>query len=200
MPNFNSQAIADPDKIRALSSAVRQELVDTLAALGGQADVATLAEQLGRPADGLYYHLRLLVSRGLVEEIETEGRAQARYRLAGNGLPLRLAYRKDLGGNLEEVRRFVRSLLQIAELDFERGSNMPAAVMAGPRRELWAARDKGWVSPRDLEEINMLIERLNHLVSQPSSPERTRLMTLAFVLAPVEPQPKRRASSPDLDE
>ena len=66
------------DEIELLASPTRIELIDTLEALGGEATVAELAAQLGRPADGLYYHLRQLAAGGLiVEEESAEGR---RYR------------------------------------------------------------------------------------------------------------------------
>lgn len=69
MNNDDLREVRDPAQVRLLSSPVRQEMVDTLAALGGEAGVANLADQLGRPADGLYYHLRALVLGGLVEEL-----------------------------------------------------------------------------------------------------------------------------------
>ena len=197
MARFDRRAVADPDQIRVLSSAVRQEIVDTLAALGGEAAVSDLADQLGRPADGLYYHLRLLARQGLVEETDGGDRRERRYRLAGEGdAPLRLAYRKGPDGNLPALNAFAQSLLQVAARDFEQALDEGDAVLEGSRRELWTARNKGWVSPGDLEEINALIERINELVSQPSAPGRQRLMTFSFVLAPVHPRPKRRGTAP----
>lgn len=201
MPEFDRHAVADPNQIRALSSVVRQELVDTLAALGGEASVGLLADQLGRPADGLYYHLRLLVRRGLVEEVGAPDQKEQRYRLAGRESgPLRLAYRTGKDGNLAALRAFARSLLQVAGQDFERALEATDTVLDGPRRELWGARNKGWASPEDIKEINTLIERLNALFNQPSAPDRTRLMTFAFVLAPVNPRPRRRRSPPIPDD
>ena len=52
--------------IAALGSPVRQEIIDTVELLGGKATIAELAAQLGRPADGLYYHVRRLVAVGLL--------------------------------------------------------------------------------------------------------------------------------------
>ena len=49
-------------------STVRQEIVDTIEALGGDAAVADIAAHLGRPADGIYYHLRRLVDSGVLRE------------------------------------------------------------------------------------------------------------------------------------
>jgi DNA-binding transcriptional ArsR family regulator len=190
---FDRRAIADPEQIRVLSSPVRQEIVDTLAALGGEAGAATLAEQLGRPADGLYYHLRLLVRAGLLHETRSEAGEERRYRLEGEGdAPLRLAYRTGRGGNLAALKGFARALLQVAGRDFEEALETPDVRAEGNRRELWTARNKGWLSAGDIEEVNQLIERLNSLTSQPSGPGRDRLLSFAYVLAPIRPRPKRR--------
>lgn len=189
--NFDRRAVADPAQIRLLSSPVRQEVVDTLAALGGEASVAALAEQLGRPADGLYYHLRALVQGGLVEEVADGD--ERRYRLAGEGdAPLRLAYDLGPSGNVSELGVFTRGLLQITGRDFDEALRTEGVVVEGPRRELWASRNKGWLSADDLEEVNALLERLSVLTSRPRAPGRERLMSCAFVLAPVNPRPKRR--------
>lgn len=190
---FDRRAVADPAQIRLLSSPVRQEVVDTLAALGGEASVAALAEHLGRPADGLYYHLRALVRGGLVREVANEEGDERRYRLAGEGVaPLRLAYDVGPHGNSKELGVFARGLLQIASRDFDNALQTEDVVVDGPRRELWASRNKGWLSPDDLAEVNALLERISILTSQPKAPERERLMSCAFVLAPINPRPKRR--------
>ena len=72
---------------------------------------------------------------------------------------------------------------------------MPGIKLSGPRRQLWAARNKGWVSPSDLEEVNRLLERLCSLTSRPRGKGRDLLVSLAFVLAPSARKPKRRSSS-----
>ncbi|NNC02488.1 helix-turn-helix transcriptional regulator [Corallococcus exiguus] len=193
---FDRRAIQDPAQIRLLSSPVRQELVDTLAALGGEASVADLAEELGRPADGLYYHLRALCRGGLVREVAATEGDERRYRLAGTGdAPLRLAYRAGRAGNLGAVGGFARGLLRVATRDFEQALKLEDVALDGPRRELWTARNKGWLSARDVEEVNRLIERLCELTSQPRAPGREQLMSLSFVLAPIRARAKRRAPS-----
>lgn len=188
------RAIRDPAKVRLLSSPVRQEMVDTLAALGGEAGVADLAEQLGRPADGLYYHLRALIAGGLVEELPSKG-GERRFRLAGEASgPLRLVYDLGPNGNAAELCAFADGLLQIASRDFESALASDRAVAVGPGRELWASRNKGWLSREDLQEVNALLARLGELTSQPRAAGRDRLTSLAFVLAPINPRAKRRPS------
>jgi len=194
MNSDDPRAVCDPALVRLLSSPVRQEMVDTLAALGGEAGVADLAEQLGRPADGLYYHLRALVAGGLVEELPGGG-AERRFRLAGEGsAPLRLIYDLGAEGNAAELRAFVSGLLQIAGRDFEQALESEDAVVTGTGRELWASRNKGWLSPDDVAEVNALLARLGEITSQPRGAGRNRLASLAFVLAPLNAKPKRRIS------
>lgn len=185
--------IRDPAQVRLLSSGVRQEMVDTLAALGGEAGVASLAEQLGRPADGLYYHLRALVAGGLVEELPSEG-GERRFRLVGGGDgPLRLSYDLGPNGNAAELRAFIHGLLQIADRDFQAALGRSDTVVAGPARTLWASRNKGWLAAADVAEVNALLARLGELTSQPKADGREQLLSLAFVLSPTEARTKRRA-------
>jgi DNA-binding transcriptional ArsR family regulator len=187
------RVISDPAQLRLLSSDVRQEMVDTLAALGGEAGVASLAEQLGRPADGLYYHLRALVAGGLVEELPTDA-GERRFRLVGDGGPLRLSYDLGPNGNAAELRAFAHRLLQIADRDFEAALGRSDTVVAGPARTLWASRNKGWLTAADVAEVNALLVRLGELTSQPKADGREQLVSFAFVLAPTEARAKRRGS------
>jgi DNA-binding transcriptional ArsR family regulator len=190
---FDPRAISNPKHIKVLTSPVRHELVDTLSALGGRASVAALAEQLGRHADGLYYHLRVLCKTGLVEEMKAAPGGERIYRLAGTGMaPLRLAYRTGRGGNASSLASYAHGLLQVAERDFTRALGMPVVVVKGQHRQLWAARNKGWVSPANLDEVNRLLERLCELTSRARRPGRDLLISLAFVLAPMARQSKRR--------
>jgi hypothetical protein len=207
--------------VEALAYPLRQELIDTVTAFGGEAAAGELAEHLGRPVDGLYYHLRLLVGCGLlVEELARNraGRQERRYRLAAGGRgALRLAYRPEpapprraAGGTgtgrrparrsgaaarartAAALRKVVAGMLRIAGRDFERALADEEVVVEGKRRQLWAARSKGWVSAAELEEVNRLLVQLTELFDRPRSDERQHLMSLCFALAPVAARPKRR--------
>lgn len=192
--HLDPRAIDDPTCIEVLASPVRQEIVDTLWALGGEATVAALAEELGRPADGLYYHLGVLCGAGLVAEIKATESGERRFQLAGKRKrgPLRLAYKLGERGNADALSTYVRGILSIAERDFAQALASPTTVVSGKRRELWAARNKGWVSAQAQEEIVQLLERLCDLTSRPRQSESDRLLTFAFVMAPAVRRPKRR--------
>lgn len=183
-------AVESVKEIKVLASPARIELIDTLEALGGDASVAELAAQLGRPADGLYYHLRHLAAAGLIVETATaEGK---RYRPRTRGEGLRLRYRPGATANAKAVGRVAASVLRIARRDFTRALADPHANAEGPLRELWAARGKGWVGESELAEINRVLTRLTMLLRRPRSATRQRLIVLSWILAPVDAKPARR--------
>jgi DNA-binding transcriptional ArsR family regulator len=186
------RAIDAPELVELLASPIRQEIVDTLAALGGEASVAELALQLGRHADGLYYHLKILRKAGLINEADGDG-DERRYRLAGEHVqPLRLAYRTGSDRHATALRKFAHGLLQVAESDFAEALAKPDVVTEGAARQLWAARNKAWLSSDELAEVNQLLERLCEIMSRPRTSERDQLLSCVFVLAPHAALPKRR--------
>jgi len=188
----NPAVIQRPVEIKLLASPVRQEIVDTLEALGGNAAVAAIAAALGRPSDGLYYHLRILVKGGLLEELPDEGEGR-RYRTrARRAERLRLRYEPGKTPNARAVTRVIGGMLRIARRDFEAALADPEVVTEGPHRALHAARAKGWVSPSDLAELNRLQARAFALLRRNRKPRGAQLMSLTWVLAPVQARPSRR--------
>lgn len=193
MSDKASGTISSADDILLIASGVRQELVDTLGSLGGEAGVAELARQLGRPMDGLYYHLELLRDGGLVTEHQALDSGERRFRLStASGQPLRIVYQPQQPGVKAALNKFAGQLLCIAEQDFTAALEVEGVRLDGPQRELWLSRNKGWLSEQDLGEVNALLLRLSELTSQACAPHRTHLTSLAFALAPVRGRAKRR--------
>src|SRR5262252_1976032 len=106
--------------VRALVSPVRQEIVDTIEALGGDAAVADIAAQLGRPADGIYYHLRRLVDGGVLREGDDpgDGRGRRYGTVAPRGRRVHLRYGRGSSANAATVAKLVGGMLRTAERDF----------------------------------------------------------------------------------
>ena len=179
----------------ALISPVRQEIVDTIESIGGDVAVADIAAQLGRPADGLYYHLRRLVDAGVLREGADPGDDRGRrYRtVAAPGKRLRVKYGRGAASDPDAVARLVAGLLRTAERDFAKAVRSGAATGDGEQRDLWASRIKGWVGAAELREINRLLVRLFKVFQHPRSEHRDRLVALAWVLAPIDDKPLRRS-------
>jgi DNA-binding transcriptional ArsR family regulator len=186
-----SGIIEDPKKIAVFATPIRVELVTAVQALGGSATVAELAAQLGRSADGLYYHLRALVRGGLVEECE--GTNGCSYRLTiPAGQPMRLRYKPGATANAKSVAKVATSMSRLAQRDFLRALAEPGTVVEGPMRELWAARLRGWVEPDDLAEVNRQLRCLADLLLATRPARGGKLVALQWILAPLDAKPVRR--------
>jgi hypothetical protein len=109
------------------------------------------------------------------------------------GERVRLRYRPGRSANAAAVGIVASSVLRVAGRDFARAIADPKSIVEGPLRELWAARNKGWVGDAELAEINRLLIRLGDLLQRPRSAARDRLVALSWVLAPIDAKPARRA-------
>lgn len=186
--------ITGPKQLACLASAVRQEIVDTVQSLG-KCSIADIARSLGRPADGLYYHVRELLRVGLLLEhgVARNGRREeAIYTTADARRPMQIEYRLDDPANRKRIGKIVDGMLNTARQDFAAGAESGHATVGGKRRNLWAARNKGWLNADELAQVNELLQRLAELLSRPKSPDRRKLHVLTWIIAPVDAQPPRR--------
>lgn len=176
--------ITDPRQIAALASSTRQSIVD-LVQSAGPLTVSEIAERVNRRADSIYYHLKTLVKVGLLLEsfdAEVRGRSIATYDVPGR--PLRLRYDLSSKASTRALNRVAQSMLRGAYRDFARHSLGGRAVVTGPERELWAARGRAMLSPKELREVNRLLSRLVSLMSPHKTEEDATMFEITFVLSP----------------
>ncbi len=184
--------IEEPEQIALLTSSVRQEIIDSVAAVG-RCSISDLANELGMPADALYYHVRKLLKGGLLIEAgtrPTKRREEALYRLPARAV--RLRYDLKNSERTTEVCKLVAAMTRVAARDFETGTTLDTARPSGEQRNLWGARFKAWLTPDELAEVNQLLQRLQTLAEQPRRPDAHHLCTLTWVLTPAASQPVRR--------
>ena len=164
----------------ALASSARQELVDVLQRLG-TVSVAEIASALDRPADGLYYHLRVLQRAGLVMAAghrRENGRDEATFRAVSPMLTLRQEPRSPERG--KAINAIVGSMLRLGIRDFRRAFKDPDVSVSGDARDLWALRTTGWLTREQVVAVNRLIRRLAREVSRAKQPGRLYGVTLLF--------------------
>lgn len=187
-----THVVGSKTQIAALSSAVRQDIADALAQ-AGPISVSELAATLGRPADALYYHLKILQKAGLVEAAghrTAEGRREALFQAVAADFRIDSeAARRDGGKALTAV---VGSMMRLGARDYARALQDPSVALSGPGRELSARRKTVWMTPEDVARFNGTVERLTSDVA--GLPGRGRLYAVTVLLTPLDHQ---RRAGPD---
>jgi hypothetical protein len=175
--------IRDVKAIRLLGSPLRQAILDWIAA-SGAATVAELSEHLRRPADRLYYHVRLLERAGLLvghESAAPSGRAEMRFDVPGR--PMLLQYEPS---NRRAVKTVIAGVLRSARSDFNTSLADSAVRVDGPARELWAGRIEALLTPDDVERLNAAIGQVFAALGQSSSRATdAKVYQFTWVMSPV---------------
>jgi len=174
-------------QLLAIASPGREDIIDAVGLIG-PCTVADLARVVGRTRHALYYHVRALRDCGLLVETHHSGegkRRTARYDLPGR--PLSVRYDLSTARARRAVIALGRTRLRSAARGFVRACRPDAATLEGPRRNLWVARWKGWLSDRELEEANRHLARLIELLRHDAGPARIRRRPheFTFAIAPI---------------
>jgi helix-turn-helix protein len=174
--------ITRPEQLRALVSPVRQELLDVMARMG-TVSIAEVAAVLGRPADGLYYHVRALQRVGLIEAAGTRRggvREEALFRATAGQFSIR--YPQAIAGR-RAMTAIVGAMLRLGARDFARALARGDVRVEGPQREMWALRTTGWLTPAQLRHVNRHIAALSAAATQAGP--AGRLYAVTILLTPL---------------
>src|SRR5687768_15775277 len=125
--------VVEPRQIRALVSPARQDILDAVTAIG-PCSVSELASALGRPADGLYYHIKALMRARLLTGVEGEAKG-LQLDVVNRGFHLK--YQPGSVANRTAVLRAVGAMVRSSERTFRHAYRPGTAVVSGARRNLW---------------------------------------------------------------
>lgn len=181
-PGYDIRPLAQS---RALSSPLRQEIVDALESQGAST-IAAIAERLGRRPDALYFHFKALERIGLLKRTGTVGSGRSEAAVFDlPGRPLRLVYGSTAAERQKRVGPALDSLLRIARRDVRRALARESVEVSGARRELWVARARGWLTQAQLARANALLSELFELLHSAPPRDGAEPLALAFALTPL---------------
>lgn len=181
-------------QLQAIASPIRQEIIDVIQARG-QCSIGDLAEELGRPADGLYYHVRALLAEGLLRQSSRKadnGRDERVLETAAKGSLMVAGHDPKDPATIAAKEKLVGSALKIALKDFAASLGSGQAVLEGRARNLTAGRVKSRLAGAELARVNRLFDEILSILTEPQEDSAAPLFSFAWVLAPVEAKPKRR--------
>lgn len=181
-------------QLQAISSPIKQEIIDVIQSRG-PSSISDIAEELGRPADGLYYHVKALLKEHLLIEVgasKKAGQRKKRYDTSRSGSLMEAGYDQSDPDKIMAMNQIVSSMLKIAMKDYSAGINSTAAVVEGEGRNLSACRIKGRLTDGEVRKVNRLLAELFSVFSHQKKDSSENLYSIAWVLAPIEAKPKRR--------
>jgi hypothetical protein len=157
----------------------------------GTVSVAELAAALGRPADSLYFHLKVLKKVGLITSQGLRaGRARRETLFRAVAPQFGLRYKTGKQGNRREISAIVGSMLRLGTRDFRRSFLNGDVSVFGGHRELWALRKTGWLTQNQLEEVNGYIARL--IKRMATNKRNGRLYGITVLLTPLDDRSRTR--------
>jgi hypothetical protein len=187
------------EQLLALASPGRDDIVDAVGLIG-PCSVPELARFLGRSHHGLYYHVKALRDCGILRErhiAKPRQRRTATYDLPGR--PMSVRYSLETEQQRRAAMALAQTRLRSAIRGFREACRPGIAVTFGPRRNLWVARWKGWLSDAELAEANHYLHRILALFRHGGVQKGGRRPhEFTFALAPVQrlvPTDERLTSS-----
>ena len=185
-PKASRYLIREPAQLRSLSSPVRQEILDALAA-AGKSSIAEIAALLGRQPHALYYHLRALERVGLVQRVGLRRNGKSDAVLYAVPAPqMVIEYRLGSRQFTEDLGNTVRSMLRLTERDFRRALRFRSAVTHGAGRNLRCGRTKARLTDSQLAGINVHVAALFEGLARAQGQRTGRLHAVTLVIAPLE--------------
>lgn len=168
----------DKDQLRILSNPTRLELISSLRT-DGPATAKQLASRLNRDEMSLYYHLRLLNSKGLLITATrpTATKPETVYATCRLVVDLNL----DDAENLDEVKRNVDAILRAASKEYRAAADALRGKLDG---SALVGRSAVRISAEKREELRTRLMELSRWMNDGNGEEGERL-SLTFVLTPL---------------
>lgn len=193
-----SYLIKRDEQMAVAVSPVRQEILDALAA-SGPSSAAEIAARLGRPADALYHHLRLLTRVGLVVEHShrrTTYRTEVVYAPVGMARRFTAHIDPRSPRSMKSWEQAVATLLRLGIGDFRRALGGSSIVTEGETRNLWCGRIKAYLTAEQLARANGMMDELFGLLAKGRPTPSAKLYAVTCLLVPYQPTKRTRKASP----
>ncbi len=176
------------DQLELLTSPLRQEIVDVVAALG-ECSARELAVELGVAPDALYYHLRKLVDAGLLLTVGKRSatrRPEEVYRTPSRDL--QGVWDLDDPKTSAAIQKAAAAFLRLAERDLRRAAESPAARTQGKDRNLGGGRLTAWLTRAEIQQVNGHMAAVAQVFHNARRSRGKVLHALTWVIAPVQPR------------
>jgi hypothetical protein len=193
MPRPALIRIATPAAWRTILSPIRREIVESMQELG-PCPIADVANACGRPADGLYRHVRILVKAGFLVDAGTRKGKRNVERLfdaaADDFAPPRLRLDSS-AAEREAIAATAEALAKSTTRSMRASAAAGRLECQADRRNFHLQHHLSWLTADRFAEVRALLIRVHALLE---AGRRERTGNLYEVLAIATPVTRRRGS------
>ena len=178
--------IQTPDQWKAISSAVRFEMIEQMHSMS-PCSLAELAASMGRRADGLYHHVHVLEKVGIlrISSYRKRGKQiEAIYELPGSKVELDIDFKS--GKNAEHFMKVTRALLRYAERKLADAVRHRTDIGSGVDRQLWARSESSWLDDSRRRRVNQLLYEIHRLLIEGRASRKGKLYHTTIFMLPVD--------------
>lgn len=178
--------ISRPDQMSAVESGVRQVILDVLLN-GGPSSIKEIANALGKPADSLYYHIRMLSEVGLIIQVDSRksgARDEAIYDVPTERFEL-VTDRRD-PESTDATLRIMKNMTRVAARDCASGLESPKVVTKGKYRNFRGNRYIGRLTRDEIAELNEHLGRIEKLCKESAGRTSPNLVAITCIVSPIE--------------
>lgn len=183
-PSKTVYKIRQADQLRAISSPERLRIVEALLQ-HGPLTAAEMGTFLQRVPQALYYHIRVLLTAGILVvdcEEKAKRRPQKRYRLVAPQLKVEMKQESD---ELKEaIASAVATLLRTAERDYRSSIGKTKPVLTGKNRNFVGRRLRVRLKPRELHRLNDLINQFEQFLEDAQTKDTGKEFAITIVVSP----------------
>ena len=180
------QLITSPAVWRTMIAPARVEIIEAMRC-AAPCGIAEIGELLGRPADGLYRHIRLLMQAGIVREVgfrKVGRRTEQVFDLTASDY--RIAFADSTGAAertaiAETVSVFARSVSRYAG----KAAAARALVLEPEKQNLLIDYDLTWLEPDAVKQLRTLVGRIHELCERGRRRRKGELYVNLCTLMPV---------------
>lgn len=174
----------------AILSPVRREIVESMQALGPCA-IADVARATGRPADGLYRHVRILLKSGFLVEAGTRTASRNVERLydaAANDFAAPHVKRRAAASEREMIVRTAEVLAKSTVRTLRNSAEAGRIHCDADSRNFSVMHMNCWLTPEQFEELRSIVIRMGRVLEQGRAQREGDLYEVFTVVAPVTRQ------------
>lgn len=162
-----------------MCSPVRLEMIE-LMRVAGPCSIRDLADEMDRPADSLYHHLRLLLKAGLFSEVGSRK----------SGRRNEAVYDPETGRNAPRMARVMGSVARASQRNLVNALKEGGMSLEGDKRDLWMNFEAAWLDDKRLAQLNKHIAAISELLSAArasglSKAKGARLRSITLFSCPV---------------